>query len=881
AKPGWRLWRRDLREDLLRLLGPGELRLKAAAALVLIAALSPLLYFRVLRYESVMAPADGLTTPREEQDSLSVGQVRFKPPEKVEGSEPTAQELPISEEQLEQLEALGYLADTAEANAPTIKSAGLEQPAARRWDAGDPVEVVTKSGSQSFSGAVGGRLPAGKRVKKVPIPDPTPDEPEPIRLDEALGDAPNPPAPPPPPFVGEFVGGVVEKLTESETIPTWVGTEADITFRGGSPRVESEVAAPFGGDDEARQRVRERLRERLRNLPRGQQAQNEKLDQENAQGTLAPEASERHGDYFSVGSYIGDDTVRLTDKAGAGGPASRNDPTASNDNSAPSDGVLLADSATLAARAFLDQRERLDGLRFQSAEGYWSNTYVPGDPLVRYLQARLAGLDRTAFETASQQPVQLHDASQQTTQPFDPPADAALGVYLHADRKTVVGASRMLVQVGLAATERYGGRRPPMQIAVVLDLSAAVAPEDSASLRALLAALGEARDLGDRFHLLVAGPAGGELLGPQDFRHGPLTVAMRQLFADGGEPPSRGQELSVLEAVRLAFERVGQGDDPTAPLGSSAVLLLTTRPLGAEVEALAEMAHQGAVAGIPSSVVGVGDAIDPNELERLALAGQGSRHLLRQPTKARALIDRELSAVARVVARAVRLRIGLAPGVRLVNVIGARRFDATDAEKVRQAERSIDQRLARNLGIEADRGDDEPGIQIVIPTFYSGDRHVVLLDVVAPGPGPIADLTVRFKDLVHPGNGVAQAQLTLPRGESAPGPLERNVLKNLLAHQLRQVLESAGREVAAGQLDLAVERLRAHHSLLAGLRSELHGLDQDRDLGRDVAMLDEYLHLLGSPALGQPAQIQHLAQSLRYAARLKVLPAPVPMGGAR
>ncbi|MEM7357078.1 MAG: hypothetical protein AAF657_40060, partial [Acidobacteriota bacterium] len=47
AKPGWRLWRRDLREDLLRLLGPGELRLKAAAALVLIAALSPLLYFRV------------------------------------------------------------------------------------------------------------------------------------------------------------------------------------------------------------------------------------------------------------------------------------------------------------------------------------------------------------------------------------------------------------------------------------------------------------------------------------------------------------------------------------------------------------------------------------------------------------------------------------------------------------------------------------------------------------------------------------------------------------------------------------------------------------------------------------------------------------------
>ncbi|MEM6795177.1 MAG: hypothetical protein AAF725_14455 [Acidobacteriota bacterium] len=51
----------------------------------------------------------------------------------------------------------------------------------------------------------------------------------------------------------------------------WVGTESNITFRGGSPRVESDVSGPFDGDGDARERVRERLRERLRSLPRGLQ----------------------------------------------------------------------------------------------------------------------------------------------------------------------------------------------------------------------------------------------------------------------------------------------------------------------------------------------------------------------------------------------------------------------------------------------------------------------------------------------------------------------------------------------------------------------------------------------------------------------------------
>ncbi|MEM1247782.1 MAG: secretin N-terminal domain-containing protein [Acidobacteriota bacterium] len=55
-------------------------------------------------------------------------------------------------------------------------------------------------------------------------------------------------------------------ITEEDLMPIWVGTESNITFRGGSPRVESEVDGPFdessGGEDGD-------LRRQIRQLPRG------------------------------------------------------------------------------------------------------------------------------------------------------------------------------------------------------------------------------------------------------------------------------------------------------------------------------------------------------------------------------------------------------------------------------------------------------------------------------------------------------------------------------------------------------------------------------------------------------------------------------------
>ena len=79
-------------------------------------------------------------------------------------------------------------------------------------------------------------------------------------------------------------------IQEADLLPIWVGTESNITFRGGSPRVESDVSGPFDGDADARERVRERLRERLRSLPRGLQNAEEGEEEAVPQGEEEPPA---------------------------------------------------------------------------------------------------------------------------------------------------------------------------------------------------------------------------------------------------------------------------------------------------------------------------------------------------------------------------------------------------------------------------------------------------------------------------------------------------------------------------------------------------------------------------------------------------------------
>jgi len=87
-------------------------------------------------------------------------------------------------------------------------------------------------------------------------------------------------------------------ITEEDLLPIWVGTEANITFRGGSPRVESDEEGPFDeGVESDAERIREMIRRRIQNLPRGLQESETEEDQPTGV-ELAPSAAP--GDVFGT-----------------------------------------------------------------------------------------------------------------------------------------------------------------------------------------------------------------------------------------------------------------------------------------------------------------------------------------------------------------------------------------------------------------------------------------------------------------------------------------------------------------------------------------------------------------------------------------------------
>jgi len=589
-------------------------------------------------------------------------------------------------------------------------------------------------------------------------------------------------------------------------------------------------------------------RSRESNLPEFEQSKNATLE---ARGSIADEKSNLGRRQLSAAL---DNTGRA---AGA------KDALRQNVSVNPRSGLTQPPGPRQVARRFLSEQERLTGLSFQPDSGYWANTYVPGDPAIRLLEARLQRWDRTML-TASIGDARLENAARQNWQPFDLPENAALATYLHADKRTINGRSRLRIQVGLQASEKRSGLRPDMNVGVVLDLRRPLDDATGAKLRALVAALARARQPGDRFSITVAGHPGGLLVAPEAFRHGPISVAMQSLFT--ADRNVKAPSMDLLAALHSASQRVRQEDDASAPLGASLVLLVSTAPIAEQRESLERLAHENAVAGIGLSVVAVGGGTELAAIDRLVLLGQGHRRVLAAPEDAVKLVDRELHAASRAVARAVRLRIRLAPGVELIDVLGSKNLSEQAAQRVRAAERSIDQRVARNIGIRADRGDDEEGIQIVIPSFFAGDNHAVLLDVVVSGPGPVADVSVRYKDLVYRRNGVARVRLAIADGNRAPGALEHNVLKNQLAHELARAASTASRQLAGGDRRGAAHTLSVARDLFIGMSEEIPGWDNDQELRADVVLLAQYLAVLDPRFPGAGPYQQHLADSLRYLA---------------
>ncbi|MCB9543490.1 MAG: hypothetical protein H6703_13715 [Myxococcales bacterium] len=444
---------------------------------------------------------------------------------------------------------------------------------------------------------------------------------------------------------------------------------------------------------------------------------------------------------------------------------------------------------------------------------YFENTYLGGNAAYREQLRRLdAAIQRTnaPWRRAALPP-----------QPFDGPGSAGLSVSAAIDRAWIGQPSRALLQIGLQGSARAGWRRPPLDVVAVIDPAALTSPAHVVrSLGALIAHLGPAdrlavRRIGDAAPLVPLNP-------PENARR----VLLRDPRALLDDPPS-GDITAALAAAGAELDATA--DSARIP-GTGVVLLIVEGEDPARAAAAQAAAHRLTTEGVTVSVLEHvdGPLAPPGAWWAVAHAGHGGHHRVARGERPDGAIEDELDRLSRIVARLVRVNIRLAPGVRAVRVLGSRLLRSDEVRQVKAREKAVDARLSRTLGVSADRGDDDDGLQTVIPYFLGEDTHVILIELWVERAGPIADVTVRYKDMVRLANGRAAAHVELGALPREPGPVQAQVRQNAQGVAFAEELANAARAARDGddgRLEIWLKRAEAHapdpadERLVAALRA--------------------------------------------------------------
>lgn len=467
--------------------------------------------------------------------------------------------------------------------------------------------------------------------------------------------------------------------------------------------------------------------------------------------------------------------------------------------------------------------------------------------------------------------VKLEAFAQEYTQNFPIPTDRALSVTAETERtKIITSGDRTYLQVGLQAMEGEAPRRPPLNIALVIDRSGSMGGENK-----FVEAKAAARELvnrlrGDDVLSIVTFHSTASVLVPAGSVRdkAALKETINSLQMGGGTNIYDGLKLGFREAKKNAYRENGV----------NLVLLLSDGEVTAGIndsEAFRKLVAQNVDAGdIQTSTVGMGIAFNEELMAMLAREGKGNYHFLKDSGDTTQVFARELDDLSHIVAKAVKVRIDLAPGVGLVRVLGTKELDATQTARVKADEKNIDRKVYEELGIRADRQKqpEEPGIKMLIPNFHRGDSHVVLLEVEVPRGRPgasqkIADVHLKYKDLTRRANRREEASAFIaytPDRSEMIASINRGVKKNLLGFQTGEALMRASEFIAQGRVSEAVRVLDERMVVLGVAAKEW----RDRDLDRDGKLLDRYKVVLSqmnqNPQLAQAELGEYVKKSLTY-----------------
>lgn len=477
-------------------------------------------------------------------------------------------------------------------------------------------------------------------------------------------------------------------------------------------------------------------------------------------------------------------------------------------------------------------------MQFQKPESflprmaYFENTYLGGNAahqqMIRLIERDLSGADKPWQEAYA------------APQPFDPPSEQALALTATLDRRWVDAEGPVYLQIGVQGSRRYGWRRPPLDLVLVVDgpvLAAGTQATDEL-VGALLRSLGPQ----DRLGVVIAGPQVSVVSEVQPVKGLRAVLAERLQRAGAAQTSS---PASLERAIDVAGGLLQTAAQAQARVPGSQVTLVAVAgeaPDGEQrAQRAAAAAHRMTLQGAMTSIVELGTAPE-GPYWQVAAAGHGNYHRAAAGEE-RDVVTTELELLAKVVARLLRINIRLAPGSSAVRILGSRVLGAEQVRQVKAREVATDRNLSRTMGVTADRGEDDDGLQTVIPYYYGGDSHVILVELWVDGPGAVADVTLRYKDMVTLDNATARTSVSLAATPRPPLPEQLLVRRNLqgfaLADALRGASAALSRNDSAGamtQLNLANRYARgaADAQVISGFSNLVRASAGDPDAAEPV-----------------------------------------------
>ena len=128
----------------------------------------------------------------------------------------------------------------------------------------------------------------------------------------------------------------------------------------------------------------------------------------------------------------------------------------------------------------------------------------------------------------------------------------------------------------------------------------------------------------------------------------------------------------------------------------------------------------------------------------------------------------------------------------------------------------------------------------------------VLVENLSGRTTHLADVTLRYKDLVYFRNGIAKTRLELPNQDQPDTPLQRHVWKNFLAQRLALTIQQAGQQLAKGDYAESLELVRGYQQVLQEISEDWQN---DQELQRDLALLQQFGKTLDDSASLQQAAL--------------------------